>query len=142
MCERTGRQHDEVPDSGDRVNAAVVWLQVTSLAEDIAAHGHLCGNKLQRAMAVIPYAGNAVGDDQQVAQGSRTSICQRAVGAHSLPGYGPVISVNRPVRLPAAGRDPHARWCGDWGRKAPGYPIGLFFDFLCSGCLHRIKPSS
>jgi len=21
------------------------------------------------------------------------------------------------------GADPHAGWCGDWGRKTPGYPI-------------------
>ena len=21
--------------------------------------------------------------------------------------------------------DPHAGWCGDWGRKSPGYPIGI-----------------
>jgi hypothetical protein len=28
----------------------------------------------------------------------RFNICQRAVGEHSLPGYGPVDSVKRPVR--------------------------------------------
>jgi hypothetical protein len=38
------------------------------------------------------------GHDQQMAHGSRAAVCQRAVGSHSLPGYGPVISVNRPVR--------------------------------------------
>ena len=32
-----------------------------------------------------------------MAQGSRLSICQRTVGEHSLPGYGPVVSVNRLV---------------------------------------------
>jgi RNA-directed DNA polymerase len=36
--------------------------------------------------------------DQQVAQGSGASVCQRAVGQHPLPGYGPVDSVDRPVR--------------------------------------------
>jgi hypothetical protein len=29
---------------------------------------------------------------------SRASTCQRTVSSHSLPDYGPVISVNRPVR--------------------------------------------
>ena len=28
----------------------------------------------------------------------RLLVCQRAVGEHPLPGNGPVISVNRPVR--------------------------------------------
>jgi hypothetical protein len=54
---------------------------------------------------------NANGHDQRLAQGSRVTICQRAVGSHSLPGNGPVISVNRPVRtrMPGgvgAGGDP------------------------------------
>lgn len=34
------------------------------------------------------------------------------------------------------GEDPHAGWCGGWGRKSPGYPLGpLFFHgwFLCQG---------
>ena len=69
-----------------------------SQAGNVASRGHLCGNKPQRAVATIPDAGNANGHDQRLAQGSRASICQRAVGSHSLPGYGPVIPVNRPVR--------------------------------------------
>jgi len=28
--------------------------------------------------------------------------------------------VNRPVRLPAAGRAPHAGWWGGWGLETPG----------------------
>ena len=64
--------------------------------------------------------------DPCLQQAGRASVCQRAVGKHSLPDYGPVNSVNRPVRLPAAGRDPHAGWCGGWGTKTPGYPIGLY----------------
>jgi hypothetical protein len=33
----------------------------------------------------------------------------------------------RPVTLwEPPGADPHARWCGGWGRKTPGYPIVLF----------------
>ena len=26
------------------------------------------------------------------------------------------------------GADPHARWCGGWGRDSPGYPISLFLS--------------
>jgi RNA-directed DNA polymerase len=33
--------------------------------------------------------------DQQVAQGSGAFVCERAVGEHSLPGSGSVVSVNR-----------------------------------------------
>jgi hypothetical protein len=53
-----------------------------------------------------------------VAQGSRFIICQRAVGEHSLPGYGPVDSVKRPVRTRMRGvvgaggeRPPATRLC-------------------------------
>ena len=41
----------------------------------------------QRAVAAIPDAGNANGHDQRLAQGSRASICQRALGSHSPLGY-------------------------------------------------------
>jgi len=33
-----------------------------------------------------------------MAQGSRASVCQRAVGEYSLSSYGSIGSVNRPVR--------------------------------------------
>jgi len=70
--------------------------------------------------------------DPCLQQAGRASVCQRAVGEHSLPDYGPVNSVNRPVRLPAAGRDPHAGWCGGWGTKTPGYPIIFFaLSYIC-----------
>ena len=89
-----------------------------SQAGNVAPCGHLCGHKPQRAVATIPDAGNANGDDQRLAQGSRASVCQRAVGSHSLPGYGPVISVNRPVRtrmpggVGAGGENPPATRLG------------------------------
>ena len=51
------------------------------------------------------------------------SVCQRTEGKYSLSSYGSIGSVKRPVRLPAAGRDPHAGCCGGWGVKTPGYPI-------------------
>ena len=67
-------------------------------------------------MAIVPDAGDANGHDQQMAQGSRIAVCKRLVGEHSLPGYGPVISVNRPVR-------PACRVVWGLGEKTPGYPI-------------------
>jgi len=34
--------------------------------------------------------------------------------------------------------DPLARWCGGWGRKAPGYPISIFiFNY---GVLYTLQP--
>ena len=65
---------------------------------NVASCSHVSGHQPQRTMALIPDFGNANGHDQHMAQGSRASICQRTVGEPSLPGYSPVISVNRPVR--------------------------------------------
>ena len=31
------------------------------------------------------------------------------------------------------GADPHAGWCGGWGRKTPGYPIGTSLIFYNQG---------
>jgi len=37
--------------------------------------------------------------------------------------YVPIVS--------ALGVEPLALWCGDWGRKTPGYPIlFLFYDLV------------
>ena len=44
------------------------------------------------------HAGHTDRHGQSMAQGSGSSVCQRAVGDHSLPDYGPVGSVNRLVR--------------------------------------------
>ena len=44
-------------------------------------------------------------------------------GYYLLPDYGPVISVNRPLRLSASGGDPHEGWCGEGELEAPLYPI-------------------
>jgi len=70
---------------------------------NVASGSHLSGHQPQRAMALVPDVDDANGDDQQMAQGSRSSICQRTVGSHSLPGHGPVISVNRLVRTRMTG---------------------------------------
>jgi|GEM_PF-6359528 len=78
------------------------------------------GNMPQRAMALIPDVGNANRHDQQMAQRSRAAVCQRAVGSHSLPGYGPVIFVNRPVRTRMPGG------VGAGGEKPPATRLGLF----------------
>ena len=51
------------------------------------------------------------------------SSFQRAMVDHSNPGYGPDGSGNRPVRTRLLG------WCGGWGRKTPGYPIGIGHSF-------------
>jgi len=45
--------------------------------------------------------------------------------------------VNRPVRLPAAGRDPHAGWWGGWGLETPGYPIRSRLFFLLADWQNR-----
>jgi hypothetical protein len=33
-----------------------------------------------------------------------------------------------PLLWEPPGADPHARWCGGWGREPPGYPIRHFFE--------------
>ena len=70
-------------------------------------------------METRTYAGNPDRYDPDFigTQGTRLSICQRTVGEHSLPGYGPIGSVNRPVRT----RMPW--WCGEGELKTPLYPI-------------------
>jgi len=92
-----------------------------SQAGNVAPYGHLSGNKPQRAVATIPDTGNANGHDQRLAQGSRASVCQRAVGSHSPPGYGPVISVNRPVRTRMPGG------VGAGGEKPPATRLDAIY---------------
>jgi hypothetical protein len=59
----------------------------------------------QRSLADVSFTGNHVGPDQSTAEGSGTcpqerisDVCQRTVGKHSLPDYGPVCFVNRRMR--------------------------------------------
>ncbi len=52
----------------------------------------------ERPVAMCPYACHPDRNDQPVAQGSRSGICQRTMGKHSLSGHGPISSGNRPVR--------------------------------------------
>jgi len=49
-------------------------------------------------MAAVADIGHADRDDQQVACETGSIICQRSMGENSLPGYGPVGSLNRLVR--------------------------------------------
>jgi len=74
-------------------------------------------------MVTRAYFGHPYRHDQSVAQGSRVIICQRAVGEHSLPGYGPVDSVKRPVRTRIRGV------VGAGGEKPPATRLSLLFKF-------------
>jgi hypothetical protein len=81
--------------------------------------------KPKRTLAVRSHTGNSNRHDQSMAKGSRFSVCQRTVGEHPLPNYGPVIFVNRPVRT---------RTPGGVGRGSSKLPFtrlsALFISFL------------
>jgi hypothetical protein len=49
-------------------------------------------------MAAVANIGHAERDEQQVACETGSIVCQRSMGENSLPGYGPVGSLNRLVR--------------------------------------------
>ena len=51
--------------------------------------------------------------------GPRSQPCSCTCVAHARRR---VVHVHEPP-----GADPHAGWCGGWGRKSPGYPIINFF---------------
>jgi hypothetical protein len=51
----------------------------------------------------------------------RLLVCQRAVGEHPLPGYSPVISVNRPMRTRMPGG------VGAGGDPPPATRLALFY---------------
>ena len=83
----------------------------------------------EKSMENRTYLGNPDRHDQSVAQESRFNICQRAVGEHSLPGYGPVDSVKRPVRTRMRGT------VGAGGERPPATRLALgrwFFWKLCA----------
>jgi hypothetical protein len=50
-----------------------------------------------------------------------TCVCQRTMGEHSLSGYGPIDSVNRPVRTRMLGG------VGAGGEKPPATRLGETF---------------
>ena len=68
-----------------------------SKAGYLSIYGFIGSYQPERPLAHCQDARNTDRYDQPMGQGSRAFICQRAVGEYSLPDYGPVISVNRPV---------------------------------------------
>ena len=62
------------------------------------------------------------------------SIFQRAMAAHSIPGYGPDGSGNRPVRTRTLGGE------GAGGIKPPGYPIRHGISPYFCNCPAYIRP--
>lgn len=83
----------------------------------IAYSGTHGGVQSKGSPETVPDIGNPSRDDRSMAQGSRVSGCQRTVGQHSLPGYGKVRFVNRPVRTRTQSG------VGAGGEKSSGYPI-------------------
>jgi hypothetical protein len=84
---------------------------------------HTNGNQPKRPVAPVTNAGNPDRHDQSMAHGSRSIICQRAVGEHPLPGYGPVGLVKRPVRTRMLGV------VGAGGEKPPATRLGFSITF-------------
>jgi hypothetical protein len=85
-----------------------------------------------------PKAGRPVRYDQPMAEGSRSHICQRTVGENPLPGYGPVILSNRPVRTRMPGG------VGAGGERPPATRLEI--RLLVKHCLQlcpmsRVDPS-
>ena len=73
-------------------------------------------------MASFQNYGCTIRHDQQMALGARVNICQRTVGENTLPGYGPVILVKRPVRIRMQGV------VGAGGLKPPATRFKLNFE--------------
>jgi len=78
-------------------------------------------------MEMCPNNGNTNGNDEPVAKGTRVAVCQGTMGEHSLPGYGPVGFVKRPVRTRMPGV------VGAGGEKPPATRLAdswLFLSFV------------
>ena len=90
-----------------------------SEARHVPACCHISSHKPERPLASGPNTGHTDRHDQSMAQGSGASVCQRAVGEHSLPDYSPVNSVNRPVRTRMRGG------AGAGGLKPPATRLGV-----------------
>jgi len=74
---------------------------------------------------MCPHHGHPDRHDQQMAKGSRAFVCQRAVGEHSLSGYGLIGSVKRPVRT---------RMPGVVGAGGERLPATRLADFIIKRC--------
>ena len=69
----------------------------------------------------LSHHGDSDRHDQQMAQESRSRICQRTVGENPLPSHGPVDSVNRLVRT---------RMLGGVGRGREKLPLTRLYFAL------------
>ena len=92
---------------------------------------HQSRTESRRSVGHGPQASCAAWYDEQVAERSRSRICQRTVGEDSLPGYGPVTSSNRPVRTRMPGG------VGAGGLRPPATRLG--HHFLVAHRLIRIQ---
>jgi len=94
---------------------------------------HQSRTEPRRSVGHVPQAGRSARYDQQVAERSRSHICQRTVGEDPLPGYGPVTSANRPVRTRMPGG------VGAGGEKPPATRLyGLYHQHLSSTFLKTV----
>lgn len=90
--------------------------------------------RYNKALEVCTYLGYSNRHDQSMAQGSRAFICQRTMGEYSLPNYGSVVSVNRPVRT----RMPGGAGAGGQPPRLPDWAIRLLLLALLTS---RSPPS-
>ena len=82
---------------------------------NVSEDGYQRSHEPQRPVAAVVNACDAKRHDQYMVEESGFGVCQGIVVQHSLPGYGPELSVNRPVRT----RMPGGVGAGGWGRKTP-----------------------
>ena len=87
-------------------------------------HCHPCGHEQKWPVGDVPKTCRPNRSDQPMPEGSRSTICQRTVGEDPLPGYGPVILSNRPVRTRMPGG------VGAGGEKPPATRLGIAFPHL------------
>ena len=94
-----------------------------NLQSDEAWHAPRCRHpyesESQRPLERFQDLSDTNGHDQPMVEGPRTDICQRTMGETSLPGYGPVGSVNRLVRTRLPGG------VGAGGEKPPATRFGI-----------------
>jgi len=89
--------------------------------------GHLRDDQPQRPVAFVPDPGYSYRYDQPMAQGTGSSICQRAVGEYLSASGGSITELRFGTLCEPPRADPHAGWCGEGEFKAPLYPIGSFY---------------
>lgn len=95
---------------------------------EMADKTHIHRLEPQGTISTRQDTGNPVGDDQQMAEESRSAICQRSMGEKSLLRYGAVAHGNRLVRT---------RMLGGVGR-AGVIPALTRFGILISELIHAL----